>query len=274
MIPFPVRSARVAAITSGKGGVGKTVVSVNLSVALAEMGRQAMLVDADIGLANANIMLGIYANATIEDLLTRECGVPEIVQQGPSGLYVVPGHSGGGGTIRGIASHQRPHLANSFRPYAGMLDHVLVDTATGIAPQALSFAAASDLVVLVLSDEPTAFIDAYAQLRALVHDHDCAAVAVVTNMVVDDRAGARLFAHFQEVVAQSLPVELWHLGSVPRDDSVREAIFRKRSCLEAFPRSRASMAFRRIAATLADHPIAMTAGGHRFFGMEFQHGAH
>ena len=158
MIETRERSARVIAVTSGKGGVGKTNISVNLSVALARMGKQAMLVDGDVGLANANILLGVNADATIADLVSRDCGMGDVVQEGPAGMKLVPGHSGGG---LGLAVEQRRRLARAFRPYAGLMDHVLVDTASGIAPEAMELVATSDLILLVLSSEPTAFMDAY-----------------------------------------------------------------------------------------------------------------
>ena len=273
MIGRRERNARVIAVTSGKGGVGKTNLSVNLSVALARLGKQAMLIDGDMGLANANILLGLNATATIADVLARDCALDDVVQQGPSGLRIVPGHSGSG-ILPGLDKSDRRRLADALRPYAATLDHVLVDTASGIYPESLSLVAASDVILLVLSAEPTAFMDAYALVKVLALDHDCTAVSVVTNMVDDDNSGRALFRHFSEVVRRFLPIQLTHLGSVPRDDHVRESVFRKRCCLEAFPESRASAAFTRIARALSDKPMPPTAGGHRFFGMEAMHGAH
>lgn len=267
------RSARVIAVTSGKGGVGKTNVSVNLSVALARLGKQAMLVDGDVGLANANILLGLNARATIADVLARDCRVAEIVQEGPAGMKLVPGHSGGG-LDPALRAADRERLALAFRPLAGSFDHVLVDTATGISADALGFAAASDLILLVLSAEPTAFMDAYQLVKVLALDHGRTELSVVTNMVDDEIAGRQLFRHFEEVVSRFLPTTLSHLGSIPRDEHVREAVLRKRCCIEAFPESRASAAFARVARALTDTVLPITQGGDRFFGMETLCGAH
>ncbi len=267
------RNARVIAVTSGKGGVGKTNVSVNLSVALGKIGKQAMLVDGDFGLANANILLGLNAGATISDLLSRNCGMADVIQQGPAGLMLVPGHSGSG-PHPALGTSERRRLATAFRPYAGEVDHVLVDTASGIGPEAMSLVAASDVILLVLSSEPTAFMDAYQLVKVLAMEHDRTDVSVVTNMVDDEASGEQLFRHFEEVVRRFLPTRLSHLGSIPRDDRVRDAVLRKRCCLEAFPESRASAAFGRIARTLSDAELPMTQGGDRFFGMEALHAAH
>lgn len=246
MMPLLDRGARTIAVTSGKGGVGKTVLSVNLAVALAEMGRQAMLLDADIGLSNANIMLGLHAA-----FLAGECSAPEVVRHGPSGVFVMPEGAG--------------HLARD-------MDHVVIDTATGLAPRTMELASTADAVLLMLTDEPTAFMGAYRQAKALAEDHGCGEIAVVTNLVADERAGARLFHHFEDVASRYLDVGLSHMGSIPRDDTIREAIFRKRCCLEAFPRSRASDAFRRIAAALVDRSVPVAPP--RPFEMEALHGAH
>lgn len=261
------RSARVIAVTSGKGGVGKTNLSVNLSVALARQGSRAMLVDGDIGLANANILLGLNATGTIADVIAQGACIADVVQTGPGGMILVPGHSGGGLGLA-LTDSDRDRLGRAFRPYARQIDHVLVDTASGISPDALEFVAASDLILLVLSSEPTAFMDAYQLVKVLALEHDRTDIAIVTNMVDDEAAGRQLFAHFQEVVRRFLTTRLSHLGSIPRDEHVREAVLRKRPCMDAFPDSRASAAFTRLARTLSERDVPATAGGDRFFAME------
>lgn len=272
-MPPAQRDARVIAVTSGKGGVGKTNLSVNLSVALAQAGKRTMLVDGDLGLANANILLGMAAPTTIADVIARERNVDEVVQRGPAGLFFVPGHSGRG-VDPGLRESDRRRLGSAFRPFAGAIDHLILDTASGIGARALELVAESDRVLLVLSGEPTAFMDAYALVKVLTLDHGCTAISVVANMVADDAAGRTLFRHFHGVVRQFMETDLFYLGAIPRDEHVREAVFAKRPCLEAFPQCRASMGFRRVAEALLDAELPMTDGGHRFFGMEACHGAH
>ena len=261
------RNARVIAVTSGKGGVGKTNLSVNLAAALARMGRRTMLVDGDIGLANANILLGLNAGTTIADIIGRGAPMDEVVIEGPAGLQVVPGHSGSGFTLA-MPPAERRRLADAFRPYADRLDHLIVDTASGITPEGLELVADSDTVLLVLSDEPTAFMDAYAMVKVLSSEYGCTEIAVVTNMVESDQSGRALFGHFRDVVERFLPTELTHLGSIPRDNHVREAVFRKRCLVEAFPGARASAAFGRLAKTVAERDAPAREGGSRFFGLE------
>src|SRR3546814_5655306 len=123
-------NARVMGVTRGKGVVGKTNISVNLSVALARLGRQTRLVDGDMGMANANILLGMNATTTIADVLARDCGMDDVVQQGPSGVHNFPGHSCSG-ILPGLDRDDRRRRADPFRPYVARRDHVTVDKATG-----------------------------------------------------------------------------------------------------------------------------------------------
>jgi flagellar biosynthesis protein FlhG len=269
MMPTEARTARVITVTSGKGGVGKTNVGVNLSVALSRMGKRAMLVDADIGLANANILLGLNSTRTIADVITQDRCVADVVQSGPAGLFLVPGHSG----VTLPRPAESRGLGHAFRSYADALDHIVVDTASGIAPESLELVATSDLILLVLSAEPTAFMDAYALAKILVLEHGCTSLWIVPNMVEDESSGRALFRHFSEVTKRFLAAEINYLGSIPRDDHVREAVFRKRCCVEAFPDCRASTAFGRLARAVSDLDMPLTPGGHRFFGMEALHGA-
>lgn len=273
MIATNDRNARVYTVTSGKGGVGKTNVSVNLSVALARLGRRTMLVDCDLGLANANILLGLDTPATIADLIASDFRLDEVIRAGPSGLAVVAGNSGAG-PAGAFGDAARERLARAFRPHAGGTDHVIVDTAAGVGRDTLAIAAASDRVIIVLSPEPTAFMDAYSVVKLLALKHGRMIVSVVTNRVQDDAKGEELFAHFRAVTERFLATELVHLGSIPEDRHVAEAVYAKTSCVELYPDCLASIAFTRIARRLAGETLPALAGGNLFFGMEALHGAH
>ena len=262
--------ARVTAVASGKGGVGKTNVSVNLAVALGREGRRVLLVDCDMGLANAGILLGLNSAWTLADLLARHCELKDLVQAGPEGVSFIAGHSGTG-IGSGLSEPERRRLIETLRAEAGGFDHIIIDTGSGIDPEKLGLVAATDAALVVLAPEPTSFMDAYALVKALAVGHDTASVEIVTNMVENDEAGEDLFDHFRTVITRFLAVKLTHAGSVPDDPYVRESVFRKRSCVEAFPRSRAGRAFVRLAASMSERRRAKTA---RIFAeLEPCHGA-
>jgi flagellar biosynthesis protein FlhG len=267
------RTARVIAIASGKGGAGKTNVSVNLAVALARLGRRTMLVDGDVGLANADILLGMEGKYSIADVAAKERDLAEVACSGPAGVMLVPGHSGLG-MGGGLGESARAGLADAFRPYARDVDDVIVDTGGGLAGDGLSLVAASDLVLVVLTTEPTSFVDAYALVKALTMRHGCSRYAILTNRVASDTDGRALFKRFEDVVEQFLPVHLDHLGSIPEDNYLRDAVYAKRCCVEAFPSAPASAAFARLARRLEGLELPGMPGGQRFFGLEAHHGAY
>ena len=264
------RSARIISVTSGKGGVGKTSLAVNLSVALARIGRHTLLADCDLGMANAAILLGLNPPTTIDDVLAGRLHVEDVMMEGPEGLMVLPGGSGTG-SIPEFGSVAQRHLADGLRPHARTRDFIIVDTPTGASPATLDMVSAADMIVLVLSDEPTAFMDAYATVKMLTLDHGCMHFSVIANLLDSEAAGRTLFSHFNEVVKRFLPANLNYLGSVPTDRHMREAVLHKRCCVEAFPASPAAMALSRIAAQISDMSIPVSPGGQRFLGQEVGH---
>ena len=259
--------ARVTAIASGKGGVGKTNLSVNLAVAMGKAGRRTLLVDCDLGLANAGILMGLDTNWTLADVLARHCELGDIIQPGPGGVCLVPGHSGTG-VGSSLSDGERHRLIEALRTEARGFDEIVIDTGSGIASEGLSLIAAADSIIVVLVPEPTSFLDAYAVVKGLAMGHGCTAFSIVTNMVESDSAGLELFDHFKAVIGRFLHVELTHLGSVPHDPYVRQAVVRKRCCVDAYPSSRAGRSFARIAGRMTERVHHQPAPA-----MEVLHGA-
>jgi flagellar biosynthesis protein FlhG len=266
----PLRSARVITLASGKGGVGKTSVAVNLGIALSRLGRRTMLVDCDFGMANAAIMMGMNPATTLEDFFAGNSDLESIVTMGPSDLIVVPG-----GTARETIRHPdetlRRRLSSGLREYSDRLDYIIVDTPSGIARDTLSLIAESDTVVLIVSAEPTAFTDAYATLKTLILDYDCKDIAVVANMVDDGAAAHDLFSRLSVLVSRFLPVDLRFLGYIVNDKHLRDAVMCKRSCIEAFPSSQAANCLNHLALALDAIPITRRKSGDIFFAREELH---
>ena len=267
-----LKRARLFAIASGKGGAGKTNVSVNLAVALAQQGGRTMLVDCDMGLANAGILLGLPTRATIGDLLARRCSIADLIQIGPAGLHFLPGHSGTGSGST-LSAFERGRLLDALKPYIAAFDHIVIDTGGGIEPSSLALIAAADTRLIVLTPEPTSFVDAYAIVKALNVSHGTASFEIVTNMVAHDSAGRDLFDKFRSVVGRFLDVDLAYAGPVSNDPYVREAVLRKRCVVETFPGAPASRAFATLARKLA-RPVHMDMDAFADRAMEISHGAH
>lgn len=264
------RTARIISVTSGKGGVGKTSIAVNLSAALARMGRRILLADYDLGMANAAILLGLNSAHTIDDVLEGRLPVDAVLSEGPDGLTVLPGGSGTG-SMPEFGSAARQRLAEGLRPHARTHDYFIIDTPTGASGATLETVAAADMVLLVLSDEPTAFMDAYAMVKMLTLDHGVKHFRVVANLVENETAGRTLFARFADVVARFLPADLAYLGAVPTDRHMRESVLHKRCCVDAYPASPAAVALARIATQITVLDIPKTPGGQHFLGQEAMH---
>ena len=247
---FPSESAQLIAVASGKGGVGKTNASVNLAVALAAAGERTLLLDCDMGLANAGILLGLDASWTIGDVLAGHCALDDLIVTGPKGLHFAPGHSGTGSGST-LSALERGRLLAALAPHRARYHRIVIDTGGGIDANALALIAQADTPLIVIAPEPTSFVDAYALVKALATGHGVARFRILTNMVAHDSAGRDLFDQFRHVVARFLDVALDHAGSIPADPYVREAVLRKRCVVDAFPSSPSAKAFTRLAERFA-----------------------
>jgi flagellar biosynthesis protein FlhG len=261
--------ARLIAVASGKGGAGKTNVSVNLAVAFARLGGRSMLVDCDMGLANAAILLGMPSAWTIGDLLAGRCGVEDLLQRGPAGLHFLPGHSGTGSGST-LSAAERGRLMEALQPYAARFDHIVIDTGGGIDASSLALVAAADTPLIVLTPEPTSFVDAYAMVKALSVSHGTPSFEIIVNMAPHDVAARTLFDKFRAIVTRFIDVDLTYAGAIPSDPFVREAVLRKRCVVEAFPGAPAARAFAALARRMACPPPIMAEPIYAEVG----HGAH
>lgn len=269
MIPFSTR-ARIISVASGKGGAGKTNVAVNLAVAFAQAGDRTLLLDCDMGLANAAILLGMPTAWTIGDLLAGRCGLDDLLQTGPAGLAFLPGHSGTGSGST-LSAAERSRLLEALEPRLCDFDQVVIDTGGGIEASALALVASADTPLIVLTPEPTSFVDAYAIVKALNVAHGTEDFQVVANMVRHDVAGRQLFDRFKSIAGRFLDIELDYAGAIPADNYVKEAVLRKRCVVETFPGAPASRAFAALARRLATPAPAFPP--ERIFA-EVSHGAH
>ncbi|OOC11356.1 MULTISPECIES: MinD/ParA family protein [Thioalkalivibrio] len=253
---------KVVAVASGKGGVGKTNVSVNLSVGLARLGREVMLFDADLGLANVDVLLGLRPQRTLHDLVTGDVeDLEDVIIEGPEGIRVVPSASG----IATMANLSRPEhhgLIQAFSMYTRPLDVLVVDTAAGLQESVTSFCQAVQETLVVVTDEPASMTDAYALIKVLHRDHGVNRFRVVANMV-QGRAGAeRVMQKLQAVCSTYLPEVILDLvGVIPLDDALRQAVQKRAPVVQQSPGSPAGRAFLELARKVDGWPVARGASG-------------
>ena len=262
--PHPVR---VIAVTSGKGGVGKTNVSVNLGIAMAMRGKQVMLLDADLGLANVDVMLGLQPKHNLSHVINGERSLEEVIIEGPAGLKVVPASSG----VKQMAElNPLAHagLIRAFSELSHSLDVLIVDTAAGVSDSVVSFSLASQEVVVVVCDEPASITDAYALIKLLSREHGLRNFHILANMAKGVQEGRELYEKILRVTDRFLDVSLDYMGLVPFDEYLRKAVQKQRAVLDAYPRSRAAVAFKNLAGKADSWPMPQNARGHLEFFVE------
>lgn len=237
---------QVIAITGGKGGVGKTCASINLSLALSQRGKQVLLLDADLGLANVDVLLGLHPQYNLSHVISGECSLEDIVCDGPEGLRIVPAASGRR-RMADLGAAEHAGLIAAFSELALQFDVLIVDTAAGIADSVISFSQASQQVVVVICDEPASITDAYALMKVLSTDHHVRNFHVLTNMTADAAEGRALYEKISRAAEKFLDISLEHFGNVTYDNFQRRAVQRQQPVAAVFPSASSTLAFRGLA---------------------------
>lgn len=241
----PLHAPRVIAVTGGKGGVGKTTVSVNLALAMIQAGQRTLLLDTDLGLANVDVMLGLSPKYTLADVFAGRCTLKETIIEGPKGLMVVPAASGKRHMTE-LLPQQHIGLVNAVSELDIPLDVMIVDTPAGISDSVLTFCQAAQEVILVVLDEPASVTDAYALCKILSRDRGVNRIQVLANQVPNVNEGRAVFEKLERVTSRFLDVTLSYLGAIPRDEWLRLSIQRQEPVVEAFPTAPAALAFKEI----------------------------
>ncbi|WP_299493902.1 MinD/ParA family protein [uncultured Shewanella sp.] len=258
---------KVIAVSGGKGGVGKTSVSINTAVALAEKGKRVLVLDADLGLANVDVMLGLRSDLNLSHVLSGEAELDDIILRGPKGVGIIPATSGTQSMVE-LSPSQHAGLIRAFSEMRTQFDMLIVDTAAGISDMVLSFSRASQDVVIVVCDEPTSITDAYALIKILSREHGVFRFKIVANMVRSLREGMELFAKLSKVTDRFLDVALELVATVPFDENLRKSVRKQKLIVEAFPKSPASIAYHGLANKMISWPIPQQPGGHLEFFVE------
>jgi len=258
---------RVIAVTGGKGGVGKTNVAVNLGMAMAHSGKKVIIMDADLGLANIDVLLGLHPQANLHHVITGECSLEEIIVDGPGDIKIIPASSG----IKDMASLEpQTHagLIQAFSELSQNVDVLIVDTAAGISDAVTSFTRAAQEVVVVVCDEPASITDAYAIIKLMSREHGVYRFRIVANMASGPQHGREIYTKIAKVTDRFLDVALDYMGYVPEDEYLRKSVKKQRAVFEAFPRSKSAQAFANLAEKANKWPMPVTAAGHLEFFVE------
>jgi flagellar biosynthesis protein FlhG len=262
--PNPVQ---VIAVSGGKGGVGKSCVSVNLAMALTREGKRVLVLDGDLGLANVDVLLGITPRFTLEHVLDGRCTLEEAIIETRQGFRIIPAASGVA-RLSELSTREHLGLVQAFSNLTTGLDVLIVDTAAGIADGVRQLCQASQHVLVVLRDEPASLTDAYALIKVLRRDHGLQRFRVLANMAPRPGDGEAVFRKLERVASRFLDVVLEYAGEIPEDPFVRQAIREQRTVLEAFPSGPASRAFQKLARAVIAWPGAVGPRGNLEFFVE------
>lgn len=262
--PNPIQTI---AITGGKGGVGKTNVSINLAVALADIGKRVLVLDADLGLANVDVVLGLHPEYDLSHVLRGERTLEEVIIKGPSGIQVVPAASG----LRHMAELSEAEHAGLIRAFSDLgndLDVLIVDTAAGISDTVISFSRAVQELIVVVCDEPASITDAYALIKLLNREYGINRFRILANMTRSVQEGRDLYTKLCRVTDRYLDVILSYTGNIPFDESMRKAVKSQKPVVHAFPRSPSAQILKNLAKKADNWPVPSGASGHLQFFVE------
>ena len=250
------KRARVITVTSGKGGVGKSSVSINLALQFRKQGKSVIIFDADFGLANIEVMIGAIPKYNLADMIFRGKTFKDIIVEGPEGIGFISGGSGINGLVN-MNKDQIQYLVLKLKELETLADILIVDTGAGISDAVLEFVLTSREVLLVTTPEPTSITDAYALLKTLsinsVFDKDYTKIKVLINRVPSYEDGKNLYNKLEVVVNKFLQIDLKYLGSIPMDSNMSKAVMQQKPISTAYPNSVATVAFERLSTALLNN---------------------
>jgi flagellar biosynthesis protein FlhG len=237
------------AVTSGKGGVGKSNLSVNLALALQRQGKKVALFDADLSLANAHILMGITPDKTIVDLLDNKGEIEDICMDGPLGVKLISGGSGLNATMN-LSADSRKTIITKFRTFSSQIDYLVVDTAAGIDDNVADFVYACNRVLVMVVGEPSAFIDAYATIKVLSQNDRIRHFDIVINRARNEKHGQDVFNRFKTIVDRFLTTHLYHVATIPEDNHFHIGAGKCQPILLSAPSSKGAKAIEALAANI------------------------
>jgi len=258
------KTTRVIAVTSGKGGVGKTNIVGALALYFAGRGKRVMILDADLGLSNIDVLFGLSPRYNIEDVLSGEKALGDIVVDGPRSVRILPASSGSE-WLTHLREDQKIKILNELDDFDEEIDLLLVDTGAGIASNVMFFCEASQEIIVVVTPEPTSITDAYALIKVMSMNYGERKFRILVNMAASASDGIETFRRLSVVADRFLNVSLDYLGSLSHDSMVSRSVRKQQSFFDCFPGTQASKDIETVGRSLEDGPVPVVKGGVQFF---------
>jgi len=248
-----IKRTRIIAISSGKGGVGKTFLTLQLAAALVDLKKQVVLFDGDFGLANVHVLLGLKPENDVSAVVAGQRRLQDILIEGPRGIRIIPGASG----LREMAELDAVGLARLLQGVGSITplpDYILIDTGAGIGPHVTTLARLADILMVVVRDEAASLADAYGLIKVMHRDFGLQRIEIVVNDSTDSRRADEVFQRLNDVTTRFLGLPVSYAGTIPRDAAVTAAARRRQLLLEYTPKSPAGIAINKIAARVVALP--------------------
>ncbi len=245
------RRRKIIAITSGKGGVGKSNIAVNLGITLTRFGHRVLIVDADVGLANLDLLLGLTPKYNISHVINGKKQLEEVMVTGPSGIRLLPASSSGR-IVADFTSEKRSELVKKLREDADLADIVFIDTGGGITDNIIEFLMLADEVILVTTPEPTSIMDSYGVVKILAQEKEESIVHLLVNMAEDQADALHVSSTMKMITKQLINVTLEDLGWIGSDGCVSKSVRQQQPFVLLYPSSRAAKAVHRIAMRMSN----------------------
>lgn len=246
------RPVRVLAVTSGKGGVGKTNICANLAIALTRMGKKVLVFDTDLGLANIDVLLGLSPQYNIGHVLSGEKTINDVVVEGPGGMLILPASSGVD-EVPALSEAERMDLVAQFENWDRQIDVLLLDTGAGIGPNVMYFNIVAQHILVVTTGEPTAITDAYALMKVLSTRYRENRFQLLVNMIKGEKEALQVYRNIAKVANRFLDISIDFFGYLPMDANVPRSVTMQKAVSDVFPDSPASQMFH----TLAENVLKM-----------------
>lgn len=271
-----LKQTRVIVVTSGKGGVGKSTLSLNIALSICSMGKKVVLMDADLGMANIDIMLGLVPEYNLYHMMLDRKSLKDIIVSGPDGLSIIPGGSGIS-ELANLKEDQLRRILVELGKLDGDYDYMIIDTGAGISNNVISFVMASNDVIVITTPEPTSLTDAYGIVKIAARDSFKGNMYLVVNRVTNDTEGVLVGEKLRIVIKKFLDMDIKVLGFIANEPLIEEGIRRQEAFIKAFPKSMAAADITRISRNLVrgfdeddpDYNLASRPGGIKNFFKKF-----